>query len=241
MTKPLFSSFWSRSPDTSSSASSSVDSGVDGITSAERAALTELQTAIANERTALASSLGDTDGLGVALRDGDRVLEDALLRLLRYNGCAVTRAHAQLKATVAWRVRSSISKIPAHAMRGRAAGIPIAVVPVQGRHRVTLSYTGARHYCRRDVDSKKHARAVARLFDELLYVSDGALSTGTVGVVDFDALSLSNVDIVTTRADVALFLGHYPEAFARLLFVSYPRFVYHCTFLLAASILIFAY
>lgn len=223
MTKP-FSTFFSRS----ASAGAAGQPDENGLTAAERTAVKDLHSVLASERSALADTLVAGDGLGDALRNGGVLLDDALLRLLRHNDCDPAAAAKQLRATVEWRAKTNVGAIPADAMRGVPAGCPIAIIPsAVGRHRVTLAYGSSRHFNRRAVNSAAHATAVARTFDALLYAADGARASAAVAVLDFDGLTISNVDLVTTRSDVIIFLQHYPEAFVRILFVSSPRFIYH--------------
>lgn len=192
-------------------------------------------------RTTLAALRADLDNAvtGYALPELDpwRTLlaqpdsrSEIVLRVLRYQTLNVTKAVAQVRAIIAWRAERRVCEIPATAMIGPAAGLPCLMVPAVGAGRRTLIFVKASAYVKKDVTLAGFETGLIRFFETLLYTADGMRASGSVVVVDFCDLSVREVDLAVTKRGIEIFLRYYPETFAKMLFVNFPRFIFHCTF-----------
>lgn len=178
------------------------------------------------ELDALAGSLPAEDALRADLGERGQVVEDLLLRYLRHNSLDSERAAAQFRSFVQWRSAVRTGCVPASVMRGAAGGCPVVLIPELGNGRTTLLFTSARHYVKRECIASAHDKAVVRVFESLLYARDGARATAALAIVDFEGVSLSQVDLPAMKRDVQVFMSYYPETFHRLLFVAYPSFIH---------------
>lgn len=194
-------------------------------------------------RTALAALRSDLDsavtGFALPALDPWKTLlaqadarSEIVLRVLRYQTLNVTKTVAQVRAIIAWRSERRVCEIPATAMQGAEAGLPCLMVPAVGAGRRSLIFVKASAYVKRLVTVPKFETGLIRFFETLLYTDDGMRANGSVVVVDFCDLSVREVDLAITKKGIEVFLKYYPETFAKMLFVNFPRFIFHCTFLL---------
>lgn len=111
-------------------------------------------------------------------------------------------------------------------MTGAAAGIPVLRLEGRGRDGEVLLYSPARFYIKADVDHAAQEVAVKTLFENMMYMKNGPLALSSVMVLDFEAMSLRNVDLIATKNGIRVFADYYPELFKKILVINYPRWLH---------------
>lgn len=204
----------------SSTSAAPEDAPLDALPAAERSGLAELS---ARFSSALASSdLGADDAWRHLTA---RQTDELCLRFLRLHNLQVDKADAQIRRVVAWRAAQQPATWRLKDVQGRHVGIPLAVLDARGLDDELLIYAPVQWYVRSAVDHAAQETGVKALFEQLVYARDGRQARCGIMIVDFEALSYRNVDLVATKNGIGIFINYYPEVMKRILFVNFPKFM----------------
>lgn len=158
--------------------------------------------------------------------DNHTLRDEMLLRFLRYNALNPNKALKQLENVLDWRAKSQIGTTVPDVMHGLPAGVPIVQLTDATEQGDALFFAAAEQYQKKAVDHKIQQVAVARLFEHMLYEKTGPrLKRGCV-VVDFTGFGVRHVDMHGLHAGVVTYLSYYPDVFAKILLLNYPKLLY---------------
>lgn len=152
------------------------------------------------------------------------------LRFLRYQTLNVDKAAAHIERVARWRAEERPWTLPASAMCGPRAGLPMLELGIRGMDAEILMYGLAKHYVKAEVDHAAQQEAIKVMFEQLFYVPTGSLGRSGVLIVDFNELSMRNVDLVATKNGIRIFLNYYPEMFKKIMLINYPKWIYGSTY-----------
>lgn len=149
------------------------------------------------------------------------------LRFGRYHVLNKEHSEAHIREVAAWRADQKPWQSDFSICCGVKAGLPVQLLPaVRGADGEMLMYLPARLYTRASVDHGLQQTAVRTLFEFCMYASGGCRAASGVYVVDFAELCMKNVDLIAMKNAIRIFQASYPEAFKRLLFINYPKWIY---------------
>lgn len=225
---------------------------VEDLGSAERGALASLieATAPALDR---ATASHPTDDMLRCVATSTLYRDTLLLCYLRDALGSISTAATALSATLAWRAKHHVTRIPATAVDAPDATFPGYILgpacddlsPGGGG---VLVYTACAQFDRRTVRRAAFVDGVIATLEAMLYRDPPAAAPSTAAVpagrrdhpahcgryarrftaiMDFTGWSaMRNVDLPTVKGALTLFFAHYPERHGRVYLVNYPVSVY---------------
>lgn len=116
-------------------------------------------------------------------------------------------------------------------MRGPAAGLPLLLLDARGSDGDVLLYSPTQFYIKSEVDHASQEIAVKTLFENIVYMKEGPLALSSVAVLDFEGMSVRNVDLRATRNGIRIFTDYYPELFKKIFVINFPRWLHKSKFL----------
>lgn len=227
---PSFSSLrWTSSLQTRSTACQ--DAPLSSLPATERNALDTLISKSQDILSPSSEKLPACDPWRCLHTSNEELRDEILIRLLRCNNLSIEKSLKQLCATLEYRATSAVAQLPVEKMQGRSTGIPVALLETKSKDKGTrLFYTAAADYIKKDVDHKIQEVGVAKMFEYMMYDSNGPQVKKAVVVVDFTGFGVRNVDLVATKNGVGIYTRHYPDMFHKILLINYPKLIYGGTF-----------
>lgn len=115
-------------------------------------------------------------------------------------------------------------------LEGAAAGLPLMTPHARGHRNEILIFLAAGDYEKAAVDHSKQETAITTFFEHCAYTRDGKRASAGVMLVDFSGLLMKNVDLVTARYAIRVFMDYYPEVLSKILFINFPRWIHGSKF-----------
>lgn len=152
---------------------------------------------------------------------------EILLRFLRFNNLSVDKAFTQMEQAIRWRGTTQVASLSKDVYYGSEVGIPISQLTSKPNDKGELLYISlGEAYLRREINHAKQDIGVAKLFDQILYDPNGPMAKSGFIVLDFQNIGMNNIDLVSLKNGLIIYLNYFPDVFNKIILFNYPRLIY---------------